>query len=84
MCNREQRLPTHAPYTQNMHTDRVRAVEIGAWVLAVGTLGFLLGVTSFAGWIALAVVSLVPLAVILRLWSAASSSMSESIRDVLR
>jgi hypothetical protein len=67
-----------------MHTDRVRAAEIGAWVLAVATLGFVLGLTSFAGWTALAVVSLVPLAVILRLRSAASPSMSESIRDFLR
>ena len=67
-----------------MHTDRLRAAEIGAWFLAVVTLGFVLGVTSFAGWTALAVVSLVPLAVILRLWSAASPSISESIRDVLR
>ena len=67
-----------------MSFERVRAAGIGAWVLAVSTLGFVLGLTSLAGWTALAVVSLVPLAIILRLRSAASPSMSESIRDVLR
>jgi len=67
-----------------MQTDRVRAAEIGGWILAVGILGFALGLTSFAGWTALAVVSLVPLAVMLRLWSAASPGMSQRIRDVLR
>jgi hypothetical protein len=67
-----------------MQTDRVGAAEIGGWILAVGILGFALGLTSFAGWTALAVVALAPLVVILRRWSAAWPGMSQRIRDVLR
>jgi hypothetical protein len=67
-----------------MPTDYMKTVLIGVWVVAAGILGFALGVTSFAGWAALAVLSLVPPAVVLRLWSAPAPSMSESIRDVLR
>ena len=67
-----------------MQTDRLRAAEIGGWILALGILGFALGLTSFAGWTALAVVALAPLVVILRRWSAASPGMSQRIRDVLR
>lgn len=57
---------------------------IAAWVLAVALLGVGLGLASFAGWTALAVVSLVPPAIVVRLWSAPSPSMLESIREVLR
>ena len=67
-----------------MPTHFVKAAVIAAWILAVGTLGFGFGVTSFAGWTVLAVLSLVPPAVMLRLWNAPSPSMSETIRDVLR
>ena len=77
--------PAYAqPYIQSMQTDYMKAAVIAAWILAVGTLGFGFGVTSFAGWTALAVLSLVPPAVMLRLWGAPSPSMSETIRDVLR
>ena len=53
--------PAYAePYIQSMQTDYMKAAVIAAWILAVGTLGFGFGVTSFAGWTALAVLSLVP------------------------
>ena len=55
-----------------------------AWVLAFGALGYTSGTTSFAGWTLLAVVSLVPPALMVRLWSVPSPSMAESIREVLR
>jgi hypothetical protein len=67
-----------------MQTDYVKAALVGAWILIVGALGFAFGVTSFAGWAALAVLSLVTPAVMLRLWRTPSPSMSETIRDVLR
>ena len=67
-----------------MHTDHVKAALIGAWILAVGVLGYILGTTSLAGWTVLAVVSVIPPVVIMRLWRAPSQSMSESIREVMR
>ena len=67
-----------------MHTDHVKAALIGAWILAIGVLGYVLGTTSLAGWTVLAVVAVIPPVVIMRLWGAPSQSMSESIREVIR
>jgi hypothetical protein len=67
-----------------MQTDVVKAALMAAWVVAVGALGYMSGTTSLAGWTLLAVVSLVPAALMLRLWSAPSPSMSETIQEVLR
>ncbi len=67
-----------------MQTDLVKAALMMAWVAAVGALGYVSGTTSLAGWSLLAVVSLGPPALMARLWSAPSPSMSETIRDVLR
>jgi hypothetical protein len=67
-----------------MQTDFVKAALMAAWVVAVGALGYMSGTTSFAGWTLLAVVSLVPPALMVRLWRAPSPSMSETIRKVLR
>jgi hypothetical protein len=67
-----------------MHTDLVKAALMAAWVVAFGTLGYMTGTTSFAGWTLLAVVSLVPPALMVRLWSPSALSMSEAIREVIR
>lgn len=67
-----------------MHTDHVKAALIGAWILAIGVLGYVLGTTSLAGWTVLAVVAVIPPVVIMRLWGSPSQSMSESIREVIR
>jgi hypothetical protein len=67
-----------------MQIDFVKAALMAAWVVVVGALGYMSGTTSFTGWTLLAVVSLVPPALMVRFWSAPSPSMSESIRDVLR
>jgi hypothetical protein len=67
-----------------MQTDFVKPALMAAWVLAVGVLGYMSGTTSFAGWTLVAVVSLVPAAIVIRLWSAPSRTMSEAIREVLR
>jgi hypothetical protein len=67
-----------------MQTGFVKAVLMAAWVLAVCALGYVFGATSLAGWTLLALVSLVPPALMVRLWRAPSASMSESIREVLR
>lgn len=67
-----------------MQTDYVKAALMAAWILAVGVLGYVAGTTSFAAWTFVAAMSLVPPAVMMRLWRTPSPSMSESIRDVLR
>jgi hypothetical protein len=67
-----------------MQTDYAKAASIAAWILAVGTLGYVSGATSFAAWTVLAVLSLAPPAVMTRLLAAPVPSMSESIREVLR
>ena len=72
------------PYASIMRTDYMKTALIAVWVLAAGILAFTLGVTSFVGWVALAVWSIVPPAIMLRLWSKPSPSMSETIREVLR
>jgi hypothetical protein len=50
-----------------METDYVKTASIAAWILAVGTLGYVSGATSFAAWTVLAVLSLAPAAVMTRL-----------------
>ncbi len=72
------------PYTQIMQTDFVKAALMAAWVVAIGALGYMSGITSVAGWTLLAVVSLAPPALMVRLWGGPSPSMSETIREALR
>lgn len=67
-----------------MQTDRLKMMFMAAWILAVGVLGYLAGMTSFAAWTVLAAVALTPPLVMMRLWRRPAPSMSESIRDVLR
>jgi hypothetical protein len=67
-----------------MQTNLVKMAVIAAWVVAVGALGYITGATSFAGWTLLAVVSVVPPALMMRLWSPPAPSMSEAIREVIR
>ena len=67
-----------------MQTDYVKAASTGVWILAVGVLGYVLGATSFVGWTVLAAMALTPPVVMMRLWSAPSQSMTESIREALR
>lgn len=67
-----------------MQTDFVKTALMVACVVAGGALGYVSGTTSFAEWTLLAVVSMAPLVLMVRLWSAPSQSMSESIQEVLR
>jgi hypothetical protein len=72
------------PYTRNMQLNFLNAAVIGIWVLAVGAFGYMSGVTSFAAWTLLAVVSLVPVVLMVRFWSAPAPTMSETIQKALR
>jgi len=67
-----------------MQTNLVKAALMGAWVLAVGVFGYMSGAESFAMWTLLAMVSLAPLLLMLRFWSAPPPTMSETIRKALR
>jgi len=84
MCNREQRSSVSVRRLAIMQTEYVKATLIGLWILVVGTVGVGLGVTSIAGWAALAVLLLVPPTAMLRFSSVPLPSMSESIGKVLR
>ena len=55
-----------------------------SWGVAVCALGYVFGATSLVAWIGLAVLSLAPPALTVRLWSAPAPSISETIQDVLR
>ncbi len=72
------------PYTHSMKTEYVKPALMAAWVVAVGALGYASGTISFPGWTVVAVLSLVPPAVMVRLWGAPSPSMSETSREVVR
>ena len=67
-----------------MQIDYVKGAVMAAWVLAVVSVGVASGTTSFTAWTVVAVMSLVPPAVVGRLWRAPSPSMSEAIRAVIR
>jgi hypothetical protein len=67
-----------------MLSDYRKVALMGAWILAIGIVGYISGATSFAAWVVLAVLSLAPPVVMARLSSAPARSMSESIREVLR
>ena len=71
-------------YAVNMETEHVKIASIAAWIIAVGFLGYISGITSLAGWTVLAAVSVIPPVVMMRLWRLPAQSMSESIREVLR
>lgn len=62
----------------------LKAAVMAPWILAVGGLAYMADTTTIAGWTVVAVLSLVPPAVMMRLWSAPVPTTSESIREVLR
>ena len=64
-----------------MHTDFVKAALIAGWVVAVAALGYMSGTTSVVGWSVVAVLSLVPPALMARVWSVSAPSMSQTIRE---
>jgi hypothetical protein len=67
-----------------MQTNYLKAALMTGWVLAVGILLYAFGTTSLAGVTLVAVLSLMPVAVMARLWRAPAPTMSETIRNVLR
>jgi hypothetical protein len=67
-----------------MQVNFLSAALIATWVSAVGAFGYTAGFASAAGWTLLAVVSVAPVILLARLWSAPAPTMSETIRKALR
>jgi hypothetical protein len=67
-----------------MQSEHIKAALAAAYLAVILGLGIAIGVSSVSGWIVLTVVGLAPAAVLARLWSAPSQTMSESIRQALR
>lgn len=67
-----------------MQNDFLKVALMAAWVIVASVLGYVSGTTSVAGWTGVAVLSLVPPAVMAQFWSEPSPTTSEAIRDVLR
>jgi hypothetical protein len=67
-----------------MRTEYLKGAVAAAWVLSIATLAAAVGTSSATGWTALVMLSIVPPALMLRLWNPPAPSMSETIRDVLR
>jgi hypothetical protein len=71
-------------YSRAMTLKNIKAGIAVAWVLVVGVAGFLAGVTSPSGWLALAGLAIVPPLVMMRFWQSPDQTMSQSIQDALR
>jgi hypothetical protein len=71
-------------YTRNMQTEYVQAMLTGVWMLFIGVLGYVAGITSLVGWTALLALALTPAVIMMRFWGAPARTMSETIQDVLR
>ena len=67
-----------------METEHAKVASMVAWILAVGVLGYTLGITSLAGLTVLTAVAVIPPVVVMKLWRGPSQSISESIQDALR
>ncbi|MGE3844794.1 MAG: hypothetical protein AB7I50_24785 [Vicinamibacterales bacterium] len=67
-----------------MQTDFLKTALMGSWIVVVGALGYMSGITSFTGWSLLMMVSLVPPVLMVRFWGAPNPTLSETIRKALR
>ena len=67
-----------------MRTEYMQAMFTGLWMLLIGALGCVAGMTSQVGWIALLLLALTPAVLMIRFWGAPARTMSASIQDVLR
>lgn len=67
-----------------MRLDRLKTTVALAYIAAVGGMGVTVGVSSGAGWIALAAIALLPAGALLCLWNYPKQSLSESIQAARR
>jgi hypothetical protein len=71
-------------YTRNMQTEYMQAMLTGMCMLLIGGLGYVAGITSLVGWIALLALALTPTVVMMSVRRAPARTMSETIRHALR
>ena len=71
-------------YTRNMQTEYTQAMLTGVWMLFIGALGYVAGITSLVGWTALLALALTSAVIMKRFRGAPARTMSEAIQDVLR
>ena len=62
----------------------IKVTLAAVWVLAMCAGGFVVGVTSGAGWTILAALAVLPALALLRLWTDPPPTMSDSIQKALR
>ena len=67
-----------------MTLPQIKVLAVAAWVLAIGAVALLAGVTSTSGWLALAALAIVPPIVAMRFWKRPDQTMSQSIQEALR
>jgi hypothetical protein len=60
-------------------------VTVGAlWVVMVGTVGLLSGVTAASSWLLLFAAAVTPAVLLMRYWNYPDQTMSQAIQKVLR
>ena len=84
VCNLEQRRRGAFCHTLGMHIDRLTAVLLGKWILAVGVLAYITDPASPAGWTVLAAVTATSAVIMMRLWRVPSHSVSKGIQGIVR
>lgn len=67
-----------------MTLPQIKVLAVAAWVLVIGAVALLVGVTSTSGWLALAALAIVPPLVAMRFWKRPDQTMSQSIQEALR
>ena len=67
-----------------MTLPQIKVLAVTAWVLAIGAVALLVGVTSTSAWLATGALAIVPPLVAMRFWKRPDQTMSQSIQEALR
>jgi hypothetical protein len=67
-----------------MSSEHTKTLFFVGWAIAVGLVAIAIGITSVPQWVILALVAVVPPAVVRRFWRAPEQTISESIHNARR
>jgi hypothetical protein len=67
-----------------MSIEYEKAALVALWVVTVGFVGYVVGITSIAGWTMLGAVALAAPVITMRLWGVPAQSRSKRIPEVVR